>query len=197
MFEFPYIYAVDPEQFTQREREQYQITDQIQFLNIDYYNKQYPCYIKLYYDSNVELIETTEKTNSSFTLPDTNVNVMVHKLDQSKRRYWPASGFVRWIASKWTLDKDWEESLEIHGPSLCTTSKDPQLPLPMDHFPSLKCLHWPTPAFSWINRTRSGNWPDSNLVNLLIKYGCHVVPISHHLSGNKEKQFEWRLSFSM
>ncbi|CAF4120162.1 unnamed protein product [Rotaria sp. Silwood2] len=197
MFEFPYIYAVDPEQFTSTDREKYQINNQIRFLYIDYSNTKYPCYIRLYFDSTQELIETSEKTDSTIFIPDTNTNVTLRNLTEKKRKYWPSSGFVNWFAKKWPLDKGYDEGLEIHGPSICTTTKDPQLPLPMDHVASLKCLHWPKPALNWINRKRLGNWPDQSLINSLVKFGCHIVPISHIFTSSEEKKTEWRLSFSI
>nr|XP_022315974.1 uncharacterized protein LOC111119782 [Crassostrea virginica] len=55
------------------------------------------------------------------------------------------------------------------------------------------CDFWPPSASSWINRCHS--WPDREVVNEIIRNGCHFVPISHPL-GLYEHE-EWRISFSL
>ncbi|XP_062591081.1 uncharacterized protein LOC134252599 [Saccostrea cucullata] len=52
---------------------------------------------------------------------------------------------------------------------------------------------WPPWAFPWI--ARSHVWPGSQIVNEIVKSGCHVVPIGHK-QGNHEDD-EWRISFSL
>ncbi|CAF2063789.1 unnamed protein product [Rotaria magnacalcarata] len=197
MFEFPYIYAADPDQLTLADREQYEVDHKIRFLYVDYSNKKYPCYIKLYFNSTKELIQVSEETDASFVLPDTNINMIVRNDVEPHRKYFPSVNFVNWFAKKWPVDNFNGENLEIHGPSICITSNHPALPLPVDHVASLKCIHWPKPAFNWINRVRSSHWPDQNLINFVVKSGCHIVPISHVSTNDGTKKIEWRLSFSM
>ncbi|XP_062618592.1 uncharacterized protein LOC134280185, partial [Saccostrea cucullata] len=51
---------------------------------------------------------------------------------------------------------------------------------------------WPPSASSWIDRCHS--WPQSHIVDDIVKNGCHFVAIGHKL-GRLEDQ-EWRISFS-
>lgn len=51
---------------------------------------------------------------------------------------------------------------------------------------------WPPSASSWINRCRS--WPEPQVVNDIVRNGCHFVAIGHPL-GLYENE-EWRISFS-
>ncbi|CAF2390358.1 unnamed protein product [Rotaria sp. Silwood2] len=197
MFEFPYIYVVDPEQFTSNERQKYKANNQIRFLYLDYSNKKYPCYVTLYYYSMQELIVTNEKTDSSHLLPGTNKYIIPGDFIDPYRKYFLSSRLVNWMKNQWPIDEDNDEELEIHGPSICITSKNSNFPLPMDHVTSLKCIHWPTSARHWINRVRISNWPEQNLINSIIKFGCHLVPIPHLLSTSKIQSIEWRLSFSI
>nr|XP_034301856.1 uncharacterized protein LOC105327905 [Crassostrea gigas] len=55
------------------------------------------------------------------------------------------------------------------------------------------CDFWPWSASSWIDRCHS--WPDPEVVNDIVRNGCHVVAIGHPLGphGNRE----WRISFSL
>ncbi|XP_062576015.1 uncharacterized protein LOC134237878, partial [Saccostrea cucullata] len=55
------------------------------------------------------------------------------------------------------------------------------------------CDIWPPSASQWI--ARSHDWPGSQLVNEIVKGGCHFVPIGHK-QGNFEFD-EWRISFSL
>ncbi|XP_052685879.1 uncharacterized protein LOC128165414 [Crassostrea angulata] len=54
------------------------------------------------------------------------------------------------------------------------------------------CDFWPLSASSWINRCRS--WPDPEVVNDIVRNGCHFVAIGHPF-GPYEYE-EWRISFS-
>nr|XP_019919930.2 uncharacterized protein LOC109617724 [Crassostrea gigas] len=51
---------------------------------------------------------------------------------------------------------------------------------------------WPLSASSWINRCHA--WPDPEVVDDIVRNGCHFVAIGHPL-GPHEKE-EWRFSFS-
>ncbi|XP_078321413.1 uncharacterized protein LOC144621658 [Crassostrea virginica] len=54
------------------------------------------------------------------------------------------------------------------------------------------CDFWPLSA-SWIDRCHS--WPDREVVNEIVRNGCHFVPISHPLGLHEQE--EWRMSFSL
>ena len=55
------------------------------------------------------------------------------------------------------------------------------------------CDFWPPSASSWINRCHS--WPDREVVDDIIRNGCHFVPIGHplglHEHENGEFLFLW------
>ncbi|XP_078320259.1 uncharacterized protein LOC144621307 [Crassostrea virginica] len=55
------------------------------------------------------------------------------------------------------------------------------------------CDFWPRSASSWINRCHS--WPDTEVVNDIVRNGCHFVPIGHPLGLHEHE--EWRMSFSL
>ncbi|XP_078321058.1 uncharacterized protein LOC144621519 [Crassostrea virginica] len=52
---------------------------------------------------------------------------------------------------------------------------------------------WPRSASSWINRCHS--WPDREVVNEIVRNGCHFVPIGHPIGLHEQE--EWRISFSL
>nr|XP_022305597.1 uncharacterized protein LOC111112410 [Crassostrea virginica] len=55
------------------------------------------------------------------------------------------------------------------------------------------CDFWPLSASYWINRCHS--WPDREVVNEIVRNGCHFVPIGHPLGLHEDE--EWRISFSL
>ncbi|XP_022305606.2 uncharacterized protein LOC111112416 [Crassostrea virginica] len=55
------------------------------------------------------------------------------------------------------------------------------------------CDFWPLSASSWIDRCHS--WPDREVVNEIVRNGCHFVPIGHPLGLHEQE--EWRMSFSL
>nr|XP_022304025.1 uncharacterized protein LOC111111371 [Crassostrea virginica] len=55
------------------------------------------------------------------------------------------------------------------------------------------CDFWPRSASSWINRCHS--WPDREVVNEIVRNGCHFVPIGHPFGLHEQE--EWRISFSL
>nr|XP_022302105.1 uncharacterized protein LOC111110064 [Crassostrea virginica] len=55
------------------------------------------------------------------------------------------------------------------------------------------CDFWPLSASSWIDRCHS--WPDREVLNEIVRNGCHFVPIGHPLG--RHEQEEWRISFSL
>ncbi|XP_065922209.1 uncharacterized protein [Magallana gigas] len=54
------------------------------------------------------------------------------------------------------------------------------------------CDFWPPSASSWINRCHA--WPDPEVVDDIVRNGCHFVAIGHPLGPHEEE--EWRCSFS-
>ncbi|XP_034325120.2 uncharacterized protein [Magallana gigas] len=54
------------------------------------------------------------------------------------------------------------------------------------------CDFWPQSASSWIDRCHS--WPDPEVVDDIVRNGCHFVAIGHPLGPHKNE--EWRISFS-
>ena len=62
-----------------------------------------------------------------------------------------------------------------------------------DHAHCLFSDFWPPIASSWVNRCHA--WPSPDVVDDIIKSGCHLVAIGHKLG--KHVDDEWRISFSM
>ncbi|XP_078340385.1 uncharacterized protein LOC144617476 [Crassostrea virginica] len=58
---------------------------------------------------------------------------------------------------------------------------------------SFACDFWPRSASSRIDRCHS--WPDREVVNEIVRNGCHFVPIGHPLGLHEQE--EWRISFSL
>lgn len=54
------------------------------------------------------------------------------------------------------------------------------------------CDFWPPSASSWIDRCHS--WPPPNVVDDIVKSGCHFVAIGHKLGNQADN--EWGVSFS-
>nr|XP_011424308.2 uncharacterized protein LOC105326143 [Crassostrea gigas] len=54
------------------------------------------------------------------------------------------------------------------------------------------CDFWPLSASSWINRCHA--WPDPEVVNNIVRNGCHFVAIGHPFGSHEYE--EWRISFS-
>nr|XP_022309959.1 uncharacterized protein LOC111115494 [Crassostrea virginica] len=76
-----------------------------------------------------------------------------------------------------------------HGP--CESAKVPGAEY--DFASCFACDFWTPSASSWINRCHS--WPDREIVNEIVRNGCHFVPISHPLGLHEHE--EWRISFSL
>ncbi|XP_078320208.1 uncharacterized protein LOC144621267 [Crassostrea virginica] len=55
------------------------------------------------------------------------------------------------------------------------------------------CDFWPPSASSWINRCHF--WPHREVVNEIVRNGCHFIPIGHPLGLHEHE--EWRISFSL
>ncbi|XP_062567769.1 uncharacterized protein LOC134230011 [Saccostrea cucullata] len=52
---------------------------------------------------------------------------------------------------------------------------------------------WPPPATNWIKRSQQ-SWPTVNIVQKIVRDGCHFVPTGHKLG--LQENLEWRISFS-
>ena len=55
--------------------------------------------------------------------------------------------------------------------------------------------HWPNVALPWIQRCRLKQWPPESVLSAILKEGCHAVAISS-VPSDREKEIEWRISFS-
>nr|XP_022310088.1 uncharacterized protein LOC111115592 [Crassostrea virginica] len=82
-----------------------------------------------------------------------------------------------------------QKNFKTHGP--CKSGKVGNIDL--DHAHCYFSDFWPPIASSWVNRCHT--WPSPNVVDDIIKSGCHLVPIGHKLG--KHVDDEWRISFSM
>ncbi|CAF1177226.1 unnamed protein product [Adineta steineri] len=140
MFEFPHMFVIDPEQVTSEEREQCKAKGQYGLLHIEYNNKKYPCYVGLYFYLTQKLNVTNEKTVSSVLVPGTDKYVIPGESIESHREYFPSTGFVHWFRNNRSADENLNKNVEIHGPSVCITSNNPNLPLPIDYVFVLKCI---------------------------------------------------------
>ena len=78
-----------------------------------------------------------------------------------------------------------------HGP--CATFS--QFKRKFDYVLCLPCHNWPDVALPWSFRCRQKRWPPESVVSMIIKIGCHVVPISSQPSDS-ERDAEWRISFA-
>nr|XP_022299751.1 LOW QUALITY PROTEIN: uncharacterized protein LOC111108272 [Crassostrea virginica] len=78
----------------------------------------------------------------------------------------------------------------VHGP--CESGEVPG-GLEYDIARCFACDFWPLSASSWIDRCHS--WPDREVVNEIVRNGCHFVPIGHSLGLHEHE--EWRISFSL
>ena len=59
----------------------------------------------------------------------------------------------------------------------------------------IRCHFWPKGAVEWKRRLRHFQWPTERDISYIVNFGCHLVPIGHPLSTQKE--MEWRISFSV
>nr|XP_022304029.1 uncharacterized protein LOC111111374 [Crassostrea virginica] len=78
----------------------------------------------------------------------------------------------------------------VHGP--CESGEVPG-GVEYDLARCFACDFWPLSASSWIDRCHS--WPNREVVNEIVRNGCHFVPIGHPLGLHEHE--EWRISFSL
>ncbi|CAF0939108.1 unnamed protein product [Didymodactylos carnosus] len=194
MFEFPHIIVVDENQLTVDEQEKYQ-QSKTSLLYIDYTNEKYPCYVTLYFYSSLNSSHK-ETLEQLLTHPENKLNIIESKAHIIKNKQnFPSAGIVEWFQLNW--NNTTQDKIEKHGPSVCVQAvNDPKLPLPMDHVPSLRSHHWPKSALTWSTRPRLSGWPNQQLIDKIIHFGCHLVALAHPLSDNY-RNHEWRLSFSV
>ncbi|XP_052722324.1 uncharacterized protein LOC128193107 [Crassostrea angulata] len=76
----------------------------------------------------------------------------------------------------------------VHGPCGSGSMEGTEY----DHAVCFVCDFWPPSASSWMDRCHS--WPGQEVVNDIVRSGCHFVAIGHP-SGPHEHE-EWRISFS-
>ena len=91
---------------------------------------------------------------------------------------------------------------QVHGPAYttedlrsCTMENMREWQPSSDSVLSFPCPVWPDEASEWVTRPRKGRWPGAALVDEIVKSGCHIVPVPHPKSQNKD--IEWRFSFSL
>nr|XP_034313075.1 uncharacterized protein LOC117684549 [Crassostrea gigas] len=77
---------------------------------------------------------------------------------------------------------------DIHGPCVSGDVAG----LEYDDTLCFVCDYWPPSASSWIDRCQS--WPDPEVVDDIVRNGCHFVAVGHPLGPHANE--EWRLSFS-
>ncbi|XP_065923774.1 uncharacterized protein [Magallana gigas] len=77
---------------------------------------------------------------------------------------------------------------DIHGPCVSGDVAG----LEYDDTLCFVCDYWPPSASSWIDRCQS--WPDPEIVDDIVRNGCHFVAVGHPLGPHANE--EWRLSFS-
>ncbi|XP_062618882.1 uncharacterized protein LOC134280489 [Saccostrea cucullata] len=76
-----------------------------------------------------------------------------------------------------------------HGPCASGTIGTTEF----DNAPCFVSDFWPPTASSWIDRCHS--WPQTHVVDDIVKNGCHFVAIGHKLGRHEDH--EWRISFSL
>jgi len=68
----------------------------------------------------------------------------------------------------------------------------------VDVVASFRCPVWPPIAADWPTRNRDHDWPDPEIINLVVVNACDVVRAVHPLcrQGEWMSKYQWRLSFS-
>ena len=99
-----------------------------------------------------------------------------------------------WYASSQPITAE----VEIHGPAAVTRLPGKSIVLSVDRVYCIRCLVWPSQAADWPTRHRNYNWPDSAILERVVRNGCDVVPVAHRQCRQDEwmGEAQWRLSFS-
>ena len=121
------------------------------------------------------LLEVLTKTDKTFEIPKTDLNCKI---------YIPSLKFKR-DAHLIDLPKS-----VVHGPC----DRFVQAGVETDVVTCFACDFWPQSASSWIKRD-SLHWPKQEIIDDVVRNGCHVVPIGNPLSPYRDT--EWRISFSL
>ena len=93
------------------------------------------------------------------------------------------------ICNIFSIHERYCESVKIQGPSVEHTAID------TDFVPCIHCSFWPSVASEWVRRTRPNGWPSIELINKIVDFGFHLVPIGYPRSSMN--MLEWRISFSI
>nr|XP_022304022.1 uncharacterized protein LOC111111367 isoform X3 [Crassostrea virginica] len=144
---------------------------------------------ELYYTENKTLIlSDISESPPGFTLlelltPTTNKKVQSACVPMNDRLYISSSLYRQQTQTHFPGSRG-------HGP--CVSGEFPG-GIEYDLVCCFACDFWPRTASSWINRCHS--WPDREVVNEIVRNGCHFVPIGHPLGLHEHE--EWRISFSL
>lgn len=138
-----------------------------------------------YYDTpDAKLLSDSSESPPGFTLlqvvtppEELETHSLLVKINDSF--YMPCSRIREYLCSKDTF---------VHGPCASTFVEGTALDLAV----GFACDIWPPLASSWKDRCHS--WPDPQVVNDIIRGGCHFVAIGHPLGQYED--IEWRTSFS-
>ena len=60
---------------------------------------------------------------------------------------------------------------------------------------SIHCPFWPSSASEWVHRTRAKQWPEREIINIIVDFGFHLVPVGY--APSPKSMMEWRISFSI
>ncbi|VDH99858.1 Hypothetical predicted protein [Mytilus galloprovincialis] len=106
-----------------------------------------------------------------------------------------ANGHYKRLIQSMYIDKNiYNESMfftEIHGPcssSICGS---------YDFLSTYECHSWPRNAAEWITRPRSYQWPQTELIEDIVRDNVLLAPIGSKSNKKKEDPYEWRMSFSI
>ena len=86
------------------------------------------------------------------------------------------------------------EKIRIQGPSLEHKAESIS-DVDNDYVYCIHCSFWPSVASEWVHRTRFHNWPDIDVINKIVEFGFHLVPVGYPRSPMS--MMEWRISFSI
>ena len=144
-----------------------------------------------YTEKKTLILSDTSESPPGFTLlelltPTSNRKVQLSCVSMNDRLYISSSLYRRQ-----TQTHMFPDSVE-HGP--CESGEVPGV-AEYDYAHCFACDFWPSAASSWIERCHS--WPDREVVDDIVRNGCHFVPIGHPLGVHEHVHEEWRTSFSL
>ena len=118
-----------------------------------------------------------------------NIPPVLHNNIIDSLQYVDGSYFLSSYLMLLTFKRDCpHKNVRIQGPSLEHSSNT-------DKVISIHCDFWPRIASEWVHRTRLHHWPDINVMNKIVDFGFHLVPIGYPRSPRS--MMEWRISFSV